>query len=118
MFSGSSRSGIPDSTSLTWKMNARGLRSRKLAEPAWPQPAAQLIASLRQSRADGAFGDALQAGDLAVVVAMVIAEHEIRGHARGQPGRGTALVATPSAPMVLPEVTARSYLHPDSPLHS
>src|SRR5437762_2420460 len=87
MFSGSSRSGIPDSTSLTWKMNARGLRSRKLAAPARPQPAAQLIASLRQARADRAFGDARQAGDLAVVVAMVIAEHDIRGHARGQPGQ-------------------------------
>src|SRR5579859_6343865 len=88
MCSGSSRSGIADSTSLTWKMNAGGVRSRKLATPGRPQPAAELIASLGEARADGAFGDALEAGYLAVVVAVVVAEDEIRGHARRQRGEG------------------------------
>src|SRR5712692_5853282 len=82
-----SRSGITDSTAPTWKMNARGLRSRKLAAPVRPQPTAELVASLGQACADCALGDALQARYLAVVVAVVVAEDEIRGHARGQRGQ-------------------------------
>src|SRR5579859_5423729 len=76
--SGRSRSGIAESAGFTRNDNAVGVRSRKLAAPFWPESVCELLAGLAHAGADRALRHAFETGDLAVVVAVYVPEHEVR----------------------------------------
>src|SRR5579859_292600 len=110
--SGRSRSGIAESTGFTRNHNAVGVRSRKLATPFRPEPAGELLAPLAQAGPDRALRHAFEPGDLAVVVAVHVPEHEVRrdpGRKRCErlhelgPGRGVCRVGPCARPAEPPQ---------------